>query len=166
MNCRPHPYQGCALPTELPGPKPRDWSRAPTLNLERVMGIEPTQSAWKAEVLPLNYTRIVLLDAPVAHSTRSGNRAAAHCAAFCGAVAPPPNLFSALILLRRGVGGKFYRVGGGEDDSMPAAFRPPGRRALRSVLRRCRASVEPLLGSHPPPPWRRREIPPSGGGGG
>ena len=26
--------------------------------LERVMGIEPTQSAWKAEILPLNYTRI------------------------------------------------------------------------------------------------------------
>ena len=26
-------------------------------NLERVMGIEPTSSAWKAEVLPLNYTR-------------------------------------------------------------------------------------------------------------
>ncbi len=26
--------------------------------LERVMGIEPTQSAWKADVLPLNYTRI------------------------------------------------------------------------------------------------------------
>ena len=25
--------------------------------LERVMGIEPTYSAWKAEVLPLNYTR-------------------------------------------------------------------------------------------------------------
>ncbi len=24
---------------------------------ERVMGIEPTLSAWKAEVLPLNYTR-------------------------------------------------------------------------------------------------------------
>ena len=23
------------------------------------MGIEPTQSAWKAEVLPLNYTRLV-----------------------------------------------------------------------------------------------------------
>ena len=28
------------------------------LKLERVMGIEPTLSAWKAEVLPLNYTRI------------------------------------------------------------------------------------------------------------
>ena len=24
---------------------------------ERMMGIEPTLSAWKAEVLPLNYTR-------------------------------------------------------------------------------------------------------------
>ena len=30
-----------------------------TLKLERVMGIEPTLSAWKAEVLPLNYTRLV-----------------------------------------------------------------------------------------------------------
>jgi hypothetical protein len=28
--------------------------------LERVMGIEPTTSAWKAEVLPLNYTRIIM----------------------------------------------------------------------------------------------------------
>ena len=27
--------------------------------MERVMGIEPTTSAWKAEVLPLNYTRVV-----------------------------------------------------------------------------------------------------------
>ena len=26
--------------------------------LERVAGIEPASSAWKAEVLPLNYTRI------------------------------------------------------------------------------------------------------------
>ena len=26
-------------------------------NLERVAGIEPAPSAWKAEVLPLNYTR-------------------------------------------------------------------------------------------------------------
>ena len=28
-----------------------------TTNLERVMGIEPTRPAWKASVLPLNYTR-------------------------------------------------------------------------------------------------------------
>ena len=27
------------------------------VSLERVMGIEPTSSAWEAEVLPLNYTR-------------------------------------------------------------------------------------------------------------
>jgi hypothetical protein len=27
---------------------------------ERVMGIEPTLSAWKAEVLPLNYTRLLM----------------------------------------------------------------------------------------------------------
>ena len=32
-----------------------------TLNkfMERVMGIEPTQSAWEADVLPLNYTRTI-----------------------------------------------------------------------------------------------------------
>ena len=37
------------------------WATVPRLSaiqLERVMGIEPTSSAWKAEVLPLNYTRI------------------------------------------------------------------------------------------------------------
>ena len=28
-----------------------------TENLERVMGIEPTSSAWKAAALPLSYTR-------------------------------------------------------------------------------------------------------------
>ena len=28
------------------------------LYVERVVGIEPTLSAWKAEVLPLNYTRL------------------------------------------------------------------------------------------------------------
>ena len=29
--------------------------------MERVAGIEPAQSAWKAEILPLNYTRISTL---------------------------------------------------------------------------------------------------------
>ena len=28
--------------------------------MERVMGIEPTSSAWEAEVLPLNYTRYAM----------------------------------------------------------------------------------------------------------
>ncbi len=27
-------------------------------DLERVMGIEPTSEAWKASILPLNYTRV------------------------------------------------------------------------------------------------------------
>ena len=31
--------------------------RRQTAGMERVMGIEPTQPAWKAGVLPLNYTR-------------------------------------------------------------------------------------------------------------
>ena len=29
--------------------------------MERVMGIEPTQSTWEADILPLNYTRILEL---------------------------------------------------------------------------------------------------------
>ena len=36
-----------ALLRDMPGVQP----------LERVMGIEPTRPAWKAGVLPLNYTR-------------------------------------------------------------------------------------------------------------
>ena len=38
--------------------------------LERVVGIEPTSSAWKAEVLPLNYTRQLLhvTPMPVVHA--------------------------------------------------------------------------------------------------
>ncbi len=29
------------------------------IEMERVMGIEPTRPAWKAGILPLNYTRMV-----------------------------------------------------------------------------------------------------------
>jgi hypothetical protein len=36
--------------------------------LERVTGIEPALSAWEAEVLPLNYTRMTSLP-PVARSS-------------------------------------------------------------------------------------------------
>jgi hypothetical protein len=32
-------------------------SYGPENKMERVMGIEPTLSAWEADVLPLNYTR-------------------------------------------------------------------------------------------------------------
>ena len=34
------------------------WDTANTAISKRVMGIEPTYPAWKAGVLPLNYTRI------------------------------------------------------------------------------------------------------------
>ena len=45
--------------------------------LERVMGIEPTPSAWEAEVLPLNYTRIKV-DFPGFHATCKAEMP--HCA--------------------------------------------------------------------------------------
>ena len=45
-NPRPQPWQGCTPPTE-------------PLSHKRVMGIEPTYLAWKASVLPLNYTRTI-----------------------------------------------------------------------------------------------------------
>jgi hypothetical protein len=41
---------------------PRAASTGVAEELERVMGIEPTLSAWKAEVLPLNYTRPTATD--------------------------------------------------------------------------------------------------------
>ena len=37
------------------------------LLMERMMGIEPTRSAWKAEVLPLNYIRISPLQVILYH---------------------------------------------------------------------------------------------------
>ena len=36
------------------------------------MGIEPTSSAWKAEVLPLNYTRIPIILTPSKADLESG----------------------------------------------------------------------------------------------
>ena len=42
-------------PTELLAH--RNLSLHVTDRVERVMGIEPTCSAWKADILPLNYTR-------------------------------------------------------------------------------------------------------------
>ena len=46
--------------SRLSGVRSNQLSYRPTAHniwMERVMGIEPTLSAWKAEVLPLNYTR-------------------------------------------------------------------------------------------------------------
>ena len=46
-------------PAELQAPVYR-FEKNGVASMERVMGIEPTQPAWKAGVLPLNYTRISL----------------------------------------------------------------------------------------------------------
>src|SRR5690606_35631580 len=65
-NHRPPPYQGGALPTELRervacnGLCCLYWCHAAAGGaMERETGIEPAPSAWKAEVLPLNYSRAV-----------------------------------------------------------------------------------------------------------
>ncbi len=53
---------GAPEETRTPGPLLRRQLLYPAelqAHMERVMGIEPTQSAWKADVLPLNYTRMV-----------------------------------------------------------------------------------------------------------
>ncbi len=50
---------GLEPPTSrLSGVRSNQLSYRPILVMERVKGIEPSSSAWKAEVLPLNYTRI------------------------------------------------------------------------------------------------------------
>ena len=46
------------LPRECSTTEPHGQYCTTTFKLERVAGIEPASSAWKAEVLPLNYTRI------------------------------------------------------------------------------------------------------------
>jgi hypothetical protein len=50
---------GLEPPTSrLSGVRSNQLSYRPIFKMERVMGIEPTTRAWKALVLPLNYTRI------------------------------------------------------------------------------------------------------------
>ena len=44
--------------SRLSGVRSNQPSYRPTIFLEWVKGIEPSSSAWKAEVLPLNYTRM------------------------------------------------------------------------------------------------------------
>ena len=119
------------------------------------MGIEPTQSAWKAEVLPLNYTRIVF--------RCIGHPFAAHLAA-CRAhkagrgrktlLSPPPQQ-------RR----KFHFWWRGEDSSTPPAFRPSGRRAARDVLGAARPrQTSYRFASSPARAWRTILLLVEGGG--
>ena len=44
-------------PTELQAHDAHDIHHLLIAKMERVMGIEPTRPAWKAGILPLNYTR-------------------------------------------------------------------------------------------------------------
>ena len=64
LNRGPLPYQGSALPLSYVGN-----SIITSFHMERVMGLEPTSSAWKAEVLPLNYTRLNLIVSLLNHDT-------------------------------------------------------------------------------------------------
>ena|GEM_PF-5396899 len=60
LNWRPHPYQGCALPTELPGLKKYLFlclfnNKAFTSTTKKLSGkwdSNPRHSAWKADALP------------------------------------------------------------------------------------------------------------------
>ena len=62
-NHRPHPYQGCALTSWATGPLFKEnqpllkWLKVQS-TYKRVTRIELATTAWKAVVLPLNYTRI------------------------------------------------------------------------------------------------------------
>ena len=89
------------------------------------MGIEPTSSAWKAEVLPLNYTRSCWPLQPLAGSH-----------------------FTAMIVARCPIRCRYtrdqVRLAAGGSYSLPSAFRPLERRALRNVQSRFAALVEPL----------------------
>ena len=51
----PEPQQLAMFVVSSPGDRP---VLAPPPGVERVMGIEPTQPAWKAGALPLSYTRV------------------------------------------------------------------------------------------------------------
>ena len=62
LNYTHHTYSSTGAPEGIRTPGLR--IRSPLLypaelqaQMERVMGIEPTQPAWKAGILPLNYTR-------------------------------------------------------------------------------------------------------------
>ena len=58
----PEPGFGAPEETRTPGLLLRRQLLYPAelqARMERVMGIEPTQPAWKAGILPLNYTRIM-----------------------------------------------------------------------------------------------------------
>ena len=96
------------------------------------MGIEPTSSAWKAEVLPLNYTRSYWPLQPLA-----GSHVTAMIAAFCPIRGMRPHRIKQKLVEG---GGLLHAFG----------IPPSGPSRLRDVQSRFATLVEPLFGSHPP----------------
>ena len=60
------------------------WRRSQLKRVERVMGIEPTYPAWKAGVLPLNYTRTAKAFQPENDTTRADRCQSFFLASFFG----------------------------------------------------------------------------------
>ena len=103
--------------------------------VERVMGIEPTSSAWKAEVLPLNYTRGAFCRYPPASPEPNPTRPAlVEGVGFEPTKAEPPDLQSGPfgrsgtppqrkrgIVLQGSNGVKQRRASGSSDRRSPAA---------------------------------------------
>ncbi|VWX55858.1 hypothetical protein VARIO8X_110002 [Burkholderiales bacterium 8X] len=76
---RPLPYQGSALPLSQKGKK--TWSATHRTNkpLERETGIEPASLAWKARVLPLNYSRLRRVPFARRHDLHTGRNPGHPC---------------------------------------------------------------------------------------
>ena len=94
------------------------------------MGIEPTPSAWKAEVLPLNYTRIT-------RTLTAGNPATSHTLATHDPPSYPPHCLvsskSSLVARRwRGEDSNLRRLSRQIYSLIPLATREPLRDASRS----------------------------------
>src|SRR4029079_2765613 len=72
-NQRPPPYQGGALPTELRERRKLLQFVREISSMERETGIEPALVAWKATVLPLNYSRPGILQTVLKQPTKTRN---------------------------------------------------------------------------------------------
>jgi hypothetical protein len=72
--------------------------------MERVRGIEPPYSAWEADVLPLNYTRVDFSDP--SDISRAGQ------AAYCRAMGIPSESSSLAHSVFRSLGNTFKKDGG------------------------------------------------------
>lgn len=53
-----HQHADCRLVAAVYSPYDKEEELSLRQGMERVVGIEPTHAAWKAAILPLNYTRM------------------------------------------------------------------------------------------------------------